>query len=181
MVMYDANDDEVHHINYGKLDEIDDNLFQIQHPEPYVRPAIALNLSTNQIAELRGVCFTDSFNVPHKNETEPNWCASKTKYLDKYCVLKIFVSLILIIGWSLFTFGIVKNYEVNEREGWMFLTLMFVILLLTTLSLRKMISRCHNRNDSSSDPFLFHGTCRCLPCCRGTKDEEERILYSLKT
>ena len=113
MVMYDANDDEVHHINYGKLDEIDDNLFQIQHPEPYVRPAIALNLSTNQIAELRGVCFTDSFNVPHKNETEPKWCASKTKYLDKYCALKIIVSLILIIGWSLFAFGIVKNYELN--------------------------------------------------------------------
>ena len=181
MVLYDANDDEVHHINYGKLDEIDDNLFTIKHPEPYVRPAIALNLSTNQIAELRGVCFTDSFNVPQKNEHKPNWCASKNHNSDRLIVLKIIVSIILIFGWALFLFGIVKQTNVNEREGWMFLTLMFIILIITTLSLKRLLSRCQNKSDSTLEPYSCKGIVCCLPCFQRTKDEEERILYSLKT
>ena len=181
MVMYDANDDEVHHINYGKLDEIDDNLFTIKHPEPYVRPAIALNLSTNQIAELRGVCFTDSFNVTQKNQHKPNWCAPKNNNLDRFIALKIIVSIILIIGWALFLFGIVKQANVNEQEGWMFLTVMFIILIITTLSLKRLISRCQNKSDSTLEPCQCKRIFCCLICYQRTKDEEERILYSLKT
>ena len=71
MVLFDANDDEVHHINYGILDEsLDEDTFTINHPEPYGRPVIALNFTNEQIAELRGVCFTDSLNLPQKMEKD---------------------------------------------------------------------------------------------------------------
>ena len=181
MVMYDANDDEVHHINYGKLDGIDDNLFTIQHPEPYVRPNIALNLSNNQIAELRGVCFSDSFNIPQKNDNKPSCCASKQHIFDKICVLKITVSIILVAGWALLVAGIVKQSDVNEREGWMFLTLMFIILIITTMSLKRLLSRCQNKFDATSDPYSCKRIFCCISCLKSTKDEEESILYSLKT
>ena len=181
MVMYDANDDEVHHINYGKLDSIDDNLFTIHHPEPYVRPNIALNLTTNQIAELRGVCFTDSFSIPHKNETKPSCCASKIDILDRSFLLKIIVGLILIVGWTLFMIGVIEQLNANEREGWMLFTLVFMILVVATISLRKLLSRCQHKSEPTSNCFSCKGIKRCLPCVKSPKDEEESILYSLKT
>lgn len=181
MVLYDANDDEVHHINYGKLDSIDDNLFTIQHPEPYVRPNIALNLTTNQIAELRGVCFTDSFSIPHKNENNARCCVSKIHIFDRSCVFKIIMTVVLIVGWTLFVVGIIKQTNVKEREGWMFFTLIFIILLLATISLRKMLSRCQNKSEPTSNHSSCKGIKSCLPCFKSVKDEEESILYSLKT
>ena len=185
MVLYDVNDDEVHQINYGRLDEsLDDDTFTINHPEPYGRPVIALNFTNEQIAELRGVCFSDSFNWPDKMKEDSNCWGMKIPNLCSTSCFKIIAGLILIIGWSsffaLFLSGTIKKMEINKTNRWTVLTFIFMMLALSTICVKKLFSRYHGKCDSSLKSSSFHRPW-WLPCLKSTKEEESRILYSVKT
>ena len=185
MVLYDANDDEVHQINYGRLDEsLDEDTFTINHPEPYGRPVIALNFTNEQISELRGVCFSDSFNLPNKVKEDADcWRMKMPNPFSTSCV-KIIGSLILIIGWSSFfaivLCGSIEKIEINNTNRWTVLTLIFMMLVLSTICVKKLFSRYQGKCDSSLKSSSFHRPW-WLPCCESTKEEESRILYSVKT
>ena len=108
MDFYDANDDEVNRIT-GRLDRLDPNPFTITHPEPFARPAIPLNFTNEQIAELRGVCFTDPLSFPNTNEKKPGW-TSKISY--PCSMLKIDFANFVRHG-AVTTLLLFLNYAVN--------------------------------------------------------------------
>ena len=186
MVLYDLNDDEVNHIT-DKMDVWEENQFTISHPEPYARPSIALNFTHEQIAELRGVCFTDSFSFQHKDEDVKSW---KSKLPDpcqisKIVCAKIIVNLVLIIAWVLFFTliwsGTIATIEVDTTNRWTILTFIFIILVLTTISTKKLFSRRQNKCDLPLKASKFHHPFQCLPCFNQAREEETTILYSVKT
>ena len=187
MDFYDANDDEVNRIT-GRLDRLDPNPFTITHPEPYARPAIPLNFTNEQIAELRGVCFTDPLNFPNTNEKKPGW-TSKMSYscsMSKIDFAKIVVNTVLIAGWlaffALIVSGSITQIEkVDRTNNWTILTFIFMILVIATVFVRRLCSRHNNKCESSSKASHFSLCHWRLPCFHGAKDEETSMLYSVKT
>ena len=184
VALYDATVDE---INQRKetFGICEDNYFSISHPEPNVRPAIALNLTHEEISELRGVCFSESFSIP-KNVTEsPSWTSKLVKYCQysQLCWVKVILNLILFVGWSSF-FGLILSgsiYQVEDDPAnrWTILTFIFMTLLLATISIKKLFSRHKNKSDSTKAvPFSYF---QFVPCLKNSKDEETTILYSVKT
>ena len=76
--------------------------------------------------------------------------------------------------------GPIKQIEVDTTNRWTILTFIFMILVLATVSMKKLFSRYQNKCDSSLKSTPFHPS-QCLPCFNKTKEEETTILYSVKT
>ena len=185
-VYYDVNCDEIN--QEGRHEDIwRDNPFSISHPEPHARPSIALNFTHEQISELRGVCFSESFSIPQKDISDTSsWTSKLLKHCaiqknHPFCWAKHFANLTLLIGWLLFIgFFFFENTQQSEgsnhKNAWIILIAIFILLLLVTICSKKMFS-----NYKTNDKSLQCACYQLIPCLKGVKDEEKAMLYSVRT